>query len=71
MIYDPPLTYGEEYLICFNGESKYQYIQSAEDANMRLVVDEAYEYRPPVPGQWNNKGKSDVEIERDWVTDSR
>ena len=72
MIYDPVGHYGEEYLICFNGESKYQYIQSAEDANMRLVDDDTpYNYIPPVPGDWQNKGKSDVEIERDWVTDAR
>ena len=29
-----------------------------------------YEYIPPVPGEWRG-GASDIEIERDWVTDSR
>ena len=73
MIFDPTRVYGEEYLICFNGESKYGYIQAAEDSNMKLVDDDggtAYEYAPPVPGSWNNL-KSDVEIERDWVKDAR
>ena len=29
-----------------------------------------YQYIPPVPGEWRG-GQSDIEIERDWVTDSR
>ena len=29
-----------------------------------------YQYIPPVPGEWRG-GQSDIDIERDWVTDSR
>ena len=29
-----------------------------------------YQYLPPAPGEWRG-GQSDIEIERDWVTDSR
>ena len=56
-----------------NGESKYHYLQSEEDGNMQLVENyeqDDYEYIPPVPGEWRG-GASDIEIERDWVTDSR
>ena len=73
LIFEPTRTYGEEFLICFNGESKYGYIQAVEDSNMKLVESDGsttYEYVPPVPGSWTNL-KSDQEIERDWVTDAR
>ena len=60
-------------MLCLNGESKYHYLQSEEDGNMQLVENyeqDDYEYIPPVPGEWRG-GASDIEIERDWVTDSR
>ena len=60
-------------MLCLNGESKYHYLQSEEDGNMQLVENyerDDYEYIPPVPGEWRGMA-SDIEIERDWVTDSR
>ena len=65
--------YGANFLLCLNGDSKYQYLQSEEDSNMQLVANyeaEDYEYMPPVPGDWANLA-SDLEIEQDWVIDSR
>ena len=73
IIIDPTKTYGANFLLCLNGESKYHYLQSEEDGNMQLVENyerEDYEYIPPVPGEWRGMA-SDIEIERDWVTDSR
>ena len=71
IIYDPTELHGSEYLICLNGEAKYGYLQSEEDANLALVDSTtAYEYRPPSPKLWGGL-QSDKEIERDWVVDSR
>ena len=71
IIYDPAEQHGSEYLICLNGEAKYGYLQSEEDANLALVDSStAYEYRPPSPQLWGGL-QSDKEIERDWVVDSR
>ena len=73
IIIDPTKTYGANFLLCLNGESKYHYLQSEEDGNMQLVENyerDDYEYIPPVPGEWRGMA-SDIEIERDWVTDSR
>lgn len=71
LIYDATLTYGADYLLCLNGESKYGYLQGLEETNMRLVDDDVpYEYIPPVPKAWASL-KSDIEIEKDLVTDSR
>ena len=73
IIIDPTKTYGANFLLCLNGESKYHYLQSEEDGNMQLVENyerDDYEYIPPVPGEWRGMA-SDIEIERDWVTDTR
>ena len=55
IIIDPTKTYGANFLLCLNGESKYHYLQSEEDGNMQLVENyerDDYEYIPPVPGEW-------------------
>ena len=73
IIVDSCKTYGANFLLCLNGESKYQFLQSEEDGNMQLVENyeaEDYQYIPPVPGDWRGM-QSDIEIEGDWVTDSR
>ena len=73
IIIDPGRTYGANFLLCLNGESKYHFLQSEEEGNMQLVENyerDDYQYLPPVPGEWRG-GQSDIEIERDWVTDSR
>ena len=38
IIYDPTELHGSEYLICLNGEAKYGYLQTEEDANLALVL---------------------------------
>ena len=71
IIIDSTKTYGANFLLCLNGESKYHYLQSEEDGNMQLVENyeqDDYEYIPPVPGEWRG-GASDIEIERDWVSE--
>ena len=73
IIIDPGRTYGANFLLCLNGESKYHFLQSEEEGNMQLVENyerDDYQYLPPAPGEWRG-GQSDIEIERDWVTDSR
>ena len=73
IVIDSAKTYGANFLLCLNGESKYQFLQSEEDGNMQLVENyeaEDYQYIAPVPGDWRG-GMSDIEIERDWVTDAR
>ena len=73
IIIDSCQTYGANFLLCLNGESKYQFLQSEEDGNMQLVENyeaEDYQYIPPVPGDWRGM-QSDIEIEGDWVTDAR
>lgn len=73
LIYDKRCLYGSQYLLCLNGDSKYSYLQAEEDANMKLVEDmcmEPFEYAPPTPRSWVNL-KSDVEIEGDWIKDTR
>ena len=73
IIIDSVKTYGANFLLCLNGESKYHYLQSEEDGNMQLVENyeaDDYQYIAPVPGEWRG-GQSDLEIERDYVTDSR
>ena len=51
----------------------YHFLQSEEDGNMQLIENyerDNYQYTAPVPGEWRG-GHSDIDIERDWVTDSR
>ena len=70
-VYDEKAVYGTDFIICTTQTAVAHFVKKEEEAEAALVdMNTAYEYKPPDPKKWVGYG-SHVEIENDFVTDTR
>ena len=71
LVFDEKASFGTDFIICTTQTAVAHFVGREEDAEASLVdMSAKYNYKPPEPLEWSGFG-SHIEIENDFVTDSR